>query len=188
MTDIHHLENDLSFVRQAIERRRQVDPREARIYLVWAVYILVGYALLDLDRLYADWFFFIGGFAAAFLSYLLGRSAAIQRGELDRSQAGLIRLHWLGGIACAVAGSFALAAVIPPLRGFYGAQIGVFLFGMIYFFHGVHFDFHFLWLGPLLMLGAIVVGFIPVYPWTCLGIVFAVGLTIPYLFARKHHA
>jgi hypothetical protein len=78
-----------------------------------------------------------------------------------------------------------LVMVIPPLRGFYGSQVLVVMIGLMYFFAGVHFDGHFLWLGPLLVAGGILVGFIPVYPWTCLGTVIAVGLVIPYLDAKR---
>ena len=47
MTEIHQLHDDLRFVREAVSRGDS-PRRPAAIYVVWAVYVLVGYTLIDL--------------------------------------------------------------------------------------------------------------------------------------------
>jgi hypothetical protein len=184
MTDVNQIREDLSYVRQAMLRRRGVDPRFTHIYLVWAVYVLIGYTLNDFAPGWANWYFIPALAVGLVISHFMGKRTAMAIGDADREMGRRQHLHWYGGIILVIASSYGLETVIPDLRGFHGAQVGLVLIGMCYFFHGVHFDSHFLWLGPLLMVGGITVGFIPVYPWTCLGIVFAVGLSIPYLHAR----
>ena len=56
------------------------------------------------------------------------------------------------------------------------------MIGLDYFLAGVHFDRNFLWLGPVLMAGGILVGLFPQYGWTGLGVVIALGLIVPTLF------
>jgi hypothetical protein len=57
--------------------------------------------------------------------------------------------------------------------------------GIIYFLGGVHFDRNFLWLGPLLMAGAIAITYVPHYGWTTLGALVALGLVAPTWFRSK---
>ena len=58
------------------------------------------------------------------------------------------------------------------------------MIGLVYFLAGVHFDRQFLWLGPVLMIGGVVVGLVPHYGWTCLGAIIAIGLVVPTFFRR----
>jgi hypothetical protein len=177
--------DDLRFVREAVNRREQSPRGPALIYYLWAVYVLVGYAMLDLAPKYAGWFFMIGGVAGGVLSAIIGRRASEHLGEYDRAAARRMGLHWMFGIALALAATFALAAVIPPLRGSSGSQVLVVMIGMVYFLAGVHFERHFLWLGPILIAGGVLVGFVPRYGWTALGVVIALGLVVPTFFPPR---
>ena len=186
MSQIEQFADDVHFVRRCLSRRSAgPNPDAARIYLIWAAYVLIGYSLIDMRPPVAGWFFLIGSIPAALGSWWIGRRAERRVGEVDRDLNRRALMHWAGGfvlIWLAVAG---LTLVIPPLRGFYGSQVFVVMIGLLYFFSGVHFDGHFLWLGPLLIAGGIVIGFIPAYPWTCVGAVIALALLVPYIDARR---
>jgi hypothetical protein len=82
----------------------------------------------------------------------------------------------------------ALSAVIPGLRGTVGGQLIVVMIGLVYFLAGVHFDRNLLWLGPVLVAGGVLVGLVPRYGWTGLGVVIAAGLVIPTLFPPRRGA
>jgi len=183
MSNVQQIGEDLQFVRQAVARGRHPARGPASIYWLWAVYVLAGYALIDFDRPASGWFFMIGGILGGIASWQLGKRWALRTGEYDLEMARRGMLHWGGGIILAVASALALCAVNPPLRqGAYSGQMVVVLIGMVYFLGGVHFDRNFLWLGPLLMAGGVLVGFVPRYGWTALGAVIALGLVIPTLF------
>src|SRR5436190_18100807 len=188
MTEIHQMHEDLKFVREAVTRREQPARKPVLVYYVWAAYVLVGYTMLDFTPRLAGWFFLAGGVLGGVLSAALARRAAHQAGEYDRGEMRRTALHWAGGIVLAIVGAMALAAVIPPLRGTAAGQLIVVMIGLVYFLAGVHFDRNFLWLGPVLIVGGVVVGFVPHYGWTSLGIVIALGLVVPTLFPPRRSA
>jgi hypothetical protein len=186
MTRLEQVQEDLSYIREAVARRTERRNKGETIYLIWAAYVLIGYVLIDVNPVAAGVFFVIGSIPAAALSWWLGRRARLQSGEIDHDVERRSSLHWIGGFLLCCFASFGLAAVIPPLRNmFFGSQVFLAMVGLLYFLHGVHFDRHFLWLGPLLIVGSVVVGMIPVFPWTCLGLVISAGLCVPYLLARR---
>lgn len=185
MTQIQQIHDDLRFVREAVARREDRPRRVASVYYVWAVYVLVGYTLLDFDPRAASWFLMIGGAAAGLLSVLIGRRFAGTVGEYDRVEARREGLHWSGGILLSVASAVALAAVVPEIRGQPMGQLIAVMIGLVYFLSGVHYDRNFLWLGPVLMAGGILVGLAPSYGWTALGVVVALGLVVPTLFPQR---
>lgn len=186
MTSMEQVQQDLGYVREAIERRAGHRGGGEETYLVWAGYVLIGYVLIDINPIVAGGFFLIGSILGAALSWWLWRRTVVQSGEIDRDVERRTSLHWIGGFLLCWLASIGLTLVIPPLRNmFYSSQVFLVMIGLLYFFHGVHFDRHFLWLGPLLIVGAIVVGMIPAYPWSCLGVVISVGLCVPYLLSRR---
>jgi hypothetical protein len=188
MTEIRQMHEDLRFVREVVARRDRQQRRPVLIYCVWAVYVLVGYTLLDLAPRAAGWFFMVGGVVGGIISAILGRRAARDAGEYDRDEARRETLHWLGGILLALASAFAMATVVPALRGPAGGQLIAVMIGLVYFLAGVHFDRNFLWLGPVLIVGGVLVGMAPRYGWTTLGVVVALGLVVPSFFPPRRAA
>jgi hypothetical protein len=184
MTDIDQIHEDLQFVRQAVDRHDRRPPKALTIYWVWAAYVLVGYTLLDLSPRSASWFFLIGGIVGGIISAVIGKRASRQAGEIARQEGRREALHWIAGILLAIVAVLALAIVLP-LRGQVTGQLIVVMIGLVYFLAGVHFDRNFLWLGPVLMAGGIVVGLVPHYGWTILGVVVALGLVIPTIIPRR---
>lgn len=184
MTDIKQIHDDLRFVREAVDRHDRRPPRALTIYWVWAAYVLVGYTLIDFSPRAANWFFLIGGIAGGILSAIIGRRASQAAGEIERAHGRREALHWILGILLAIASTIALTIVLR-LPGQTAGQLVAVMIGLVYFLAGVHFDRNFLWLGPLLIAGGILVGLIPRYGWTILGIIVALGLVIPTLLPRQ---
>ena len=183
MSQIQQASSDLEFVRAAVARKA-TQPTPAPILLLWATYVVVGYTAIDFAPRFAGWWFLICGFLFGALSAVLGKRAHERAGEVDHDHGRRAMLHWFAGMVLTFAAAFALAAVIPELRGPKGSQVLVVMIGLLYFLAGVHLDRQFLWLGPVLMAGGILVGSIPRYPWTCLGAVIALGLIAPIFFRR----
>ena len=102
MTEIHQLQEDLKFVRRALTRGERERRNSPLIYYLWALYVLIGYTLLDVARPAAGWFFLAGGIVGGVLSRLLARREAQRHGEYDRSEFRRAGLHWAGGIGLAI--------------------------------------------------------------------------------------
>jgi len=177
--------DDLRFVREAVARRDAAAPSPASILYLWAVYVLLGYTMLDATPRAAGWFFLFGGVGGGIASGALGRRAALRFGEQDRHRARRMALHWGGAPVLAFLSLVGLNEVIPHFNGQAFGQLFVVMLGLIYFTAGIHLDRHFLWLGPVLMVGGVLVGLFPRYGWTGLGIVIALGLVAPTFFPRR---
>jgi hypothetical protein len=188
MTDVQKFQEDLRFVRDAVNRRSPGLAGYANIYYMWAAYVLIGYILIDINPVYANWFFLIGGVGAMFVGHFFRARDTRAGGEIDRVRNRQAALHWAGGVGGSILVVVALACVIPALHGPASGQLVVVLIGMVYFLWGVHRDRSFLWLGPVLMVGGVVVGLIPHYRWTSLGAVIAAGLVAAGILARHRQA
>jgi hypothetical protein len=144
---------------------------------------LIGYPLIDFAPRYSGTVFLAGWpicFAAsAYLGYRFKKTLGVKPAR-DRS-----RLFWGGGGLLVLFCAMAMAMTIPAMRGQILGQVVVVMVGIYYFLGGVHYDRNFLWLGPLLCVCGLLVGFVPHYGWTALGIVFALGLVIPTLFKPR---
>jgi hypothetical protein len=178
MTQSDQIRDDLSFVRQVVARREGVPASFSAGYYIWAVYVLIGYCLLDINVHWANWFFLLGWFPGAVASGIARRYWIRKYGEYDQTRLKKAKLHFAVGGLLAVASVIALACCAPTFRGPITGQVSVILFGMIYFLAGVHIDRSFLWLGPILIIGGIVVGLVPHYGWSALGVVIAGGLCV----------
>ena len=187
MTDVRQLQDDLSYVRQAVARRDRPNRPPAGIYWVWAVYVLVGYTLIGFRPAIANWFFLVGGVIGGIASWFLGRRHSLRHGQHDMAEVRRLYLHWLGGILLAVATAMALAILFPEFRGVRSGQLVVVMIGLVYFLAGAHWDRNLLWLGPVLMAGGVAVGQFPQrYGWPALGVIIFLGLVVPTLLpARK---
>jgi hypothetical protein len=176
MTHSDQIRDDLSFVRDVVARRDRQPFHFTAPYYIWAVYVLIGYSLLDINVGWANWSFFLGWFPAGMATGIARRMWVRKHGELDRVRSKRAKMHFMWGSLLAIAAVIGLACCVPVFRGPIIGQVMVILFGIIYFLAGVHFDRSFLWLGPVLVVGGIVVGFVPHYGWTVLGAVIAGGL------------
>ena len=176
------LEEDVSFVRQAVEQRDESQYRVLGITVLWAVIIAVGYTLNDFAVEYSALFWTIAPVAGFLLSFGLGvwqgRKQGIRSPGLGRRHA----LHW-----CTI--FFAGVAVISIALShrFDGPVIGqlfVLISGVVFFLGGLHLDRRTLWPGVLLICGAVAIDHIQPYPWTIVGWATAVGLVVSALWMK----
>jgi hypothetical protein len=174
MTQSDQIREDLHFVRQVVAGNGQF--RFTAPYYIWAVYCLIGYCLLDINVHWANWFFLIGWFPAGMAIGIARRLWVQKHGELNESLTKKARQHFMFGGLLSLAAVFGLAICVPGFQGPMTGQVAVILSGIIYFLAGVHFDRSFLWLGPVVIVGGIVVGFVPHHGWSALGVVMAGGL------------
>jgi H+/Cl- antiporter ClcA len=183
MSQAHQASDDLQYVRQAVFRREQ--SRGIPVSIAWmvAVYVVVGYTMLDFNPRWASLFFAVGGLAMGVLGWIFGKHNSHISGEYDRDEVRKSMLHWLS-ILLAIAGVIALS-IARHLPGQVVGQFIALTIGLIYFLGGVHFDRNLLWLGPLLMAGAVAITYVPHYGWTALGLLVGLGLVVPTWFRNK---
>src|SRR5690349_15264303 len=98
MDTLQQMQQDLRFVKDAVARREQTAGRPIAVYWVWAIYVLVGYALIDFAPHICGWFFMFGGIAGGVLSAMLARRVQRQLGEVDLQESRRSMLHFMGGI------------------------------------------------------------------------------------------
>jgi len=177
------LADDLRYVRQAVEEHGRSASLPPSIALVWGVYVLIGYPLLDVAPAIGGWFLMVGGILGGVLSGWLGARTARAAGEADRAEALRHLLHW-GGTFIAILAAIGLGVSVGAQGQVIGQMITL-VVGTAYLLAGAHFDRLFLWLGLLLLAGAIAVGYLPGYGWTALGVPLAAGLIVPSLLRRR---
>lgn len=175
--------DDLAYVRRAIQRRRGLIADAAPIAWVWAVYVLIGYPLLDFAPKAGGIFLAVGGLVAGVASSLLGRWMSRRGGEADSAEAVSLAVHW-GSIAVGVLAAMALA-VTGQISSSTAGQVSALAVAMAYLTAGAHYDRWFCILGLLLAGGAVGVGLMPSLGWTALGALLALGLIAPTLVPRR---
>jgi hypothetical protein len=176
MTQSDQIRDDIHFVRQVVARRDDLPRSFTPGYYIWAVYVLVGYCLLDVNIRWANWFFLLAWFPAGAATGIARRYWSRKYGEQNEALGRKAKIHFMYGGLLSVAAVIGLACCVPSFRGPVAGQVVVILFGMVYFLAGVHLDRSFLWLGPVLIVGGVVVGLVPHYGWSALGAVIAAGL------------
>ncbi len=168
------LEEDVLFVRQAVEQRERGQYRSVGISVVWAVIISVGYGLNDFYVDASALFWSVAPLLGFLLSLWLGARSAKERGVLSRRLGAKHALHW-GSIF--VAGVAVLSiAVSHGFDGWVISQFFALICGAVLFLGGLHLDRLTLWPGILLILGSAAVDYIEPYPWTTVGLATAASL------------
>jgi hypothetical protein len=186
MTQTQQLQEDLQYVRHVVARRDTPGSTPGGVILIWAGYVLVGYALLDFNVNFAGIWFMVAGVVGGVASRIIGRRHAARVGVIDRETSVRRSLHWSSIILAIVAILALVAARHDEIRGrgeIVGQLIAIAV-GLVYFLAGVHFDRYFIWLGLFLMAGAVAISFVPAYGWTMLGVLISAGLALPVMWRR----
>src|SRR5258707_703282 len=100
MNPAQQVGDDLQYVRQAVARRER--PQQIPTAIAWmvAIYVSVGYTLLDINPKWAGISFLVGGIAMGVLCPILGRRDARRKA----------RRAWTAAIpCCSTAAAWALA-------------------------------------------------------------------------------
>ncbi|TWI14380.1 hypothetical protein [Aerolutibacter ruishenii] len=183
MPHADRLQQDLDYLSRTVRHRERPVGTPA-IYFLWALIVLVGFALPDLAPRVAGAYWCVVGIGGGLLSWWLGARDARVTGVSDPELGKRYGYHWLiGGIG------FLLAALPVALgRAPIESAVGTFMLvaGLSYAFAGLHLNRPILWSG-LLMLAAygVMVVAQPPYAWTFTGIAIAASLLWAGLSAQR---
>ena len=178
------LQDDLNFVRGAVEELQKRRYGSIALAALWAVIIGVGFTLNDFNQRAAGWFWMIGPFVGFFLSGWIGYRAELMSGAESRD-GWKHGLHW--GSIFVLCGAVLSIALVRELDGEVVGQLFTLITGAVYFLGGVHLDRRFLWPGVLLVIGSAAIDYIHPYPWTVVGIATAVALVASALWMKPKH-
>ena len=169
----HPVEDDLQFVRRALDRDAQA-PFPRSIALLWAAIALAGFPLLDFAPRYGLPFWAFAGPAGFALTLWLAKRSARAAGEEDRAEAGRWSRHWLGVMAAIALIVFAAAAGKVSWETS-GATI-LLVLAVAYYAAGVHLHRGLLLAAGMLALGYLLVLFVDGRTWTWIGVATAAAL------------
>ncbi len=176
------LEEDVSFVRQAVEERDEGEYKTLAIIVMWAVVLAVGYALNDFAMEYAPFYWMTAPVAGFLVSLALGARSDRKRGLRRPGLGARHALHWatifFGGVAVI------FIAVAHRFDGWVIAQLFALLTGVVFFLGGLHLDRRTLWPGVLLICGAAAVDHIQPWPWTIVGLATSAALVASALWMK----
>ena len=176
------LEEDVSFVRQAVEEREKGEYRSLAITILWAVVISVGYALNDFAMDYAPLYWMSAPLAGFLVSLGLSRRDDRKRGLRRPGLGARHALHWgtifFGGVAVI------LICLAHRLDGWVISQLFALLTGAVFFLGGLHLDRRTLWPGVLLIIGSAAVDHMQPYPWTIVGLATSAALVASALWMK----
>ncbi len=183
--DAGTIQSDIRYVRSIVEKDGTGSfPRS--VYVLWAILVLAGFALVDFAPGLTPWFWMIAGPGGGILSGVLGHRAGVRMGQLDRDEGVRHALHW-GGMLAAV-----MLAVLLTVAGFVeGAVLGQVILLVVAFgwwTAGVHFDRNFLWLGGVMMAGFMATLVELPYAWTATGVLTSGALLGIALGRGRGHA
>ena len=175
MDHLERLEGDLSFVRGALDTSMRSKSPSA-LYVLWAVIVLIGFALVDFQADLVPVFWAVAAPAGFVASAYLGWRHARRIGQASASDGRRYLLHW-GAVLVVVALAVLLGTGRAMPSGTLHTMI-LLLLSLGYFTAGLHLDRSFLWVGLLMGAGSAVVTVVPLYAWTAVGIALAVSLTV----------
>lgn len=175
--DVERIEQDLAYVKGAVERRERNPRVPLPMAVLWGMAGLVGLGLCDFYPRIVGWFWLIAIPASFALSFLYYWRYGDRSGEVNRRLSNSEIMHW-GGLSVAI-GVLFLMAYVNRFHGRVIGQLALLLAGLGYYLAGVHFRRTWLWLGLLLVAGAVAALFIISYVWTTVGVLLCLGLVVP---------
>lgn len=174
MTNPDQLEDDLHFVRNAVERQ-QMGVMPLSIAILWSGFVLLGFTMLDLRPAVGGVILFVGAPLCYLMSLRLGTSSARAAGIRDSISGTLHLLHW--GTLLLSSGVLLLVAMRNDLPGEVVGQIFLVLSGVVYILGGVHFRIRALVGVGLAMMGlAALLTYLERWGWTGAGVIIAAGM------------
>ncbi len=183
----HEMQQDLHFVRNAVEAKDQPRPASGRQLIIWICYSLICIPAYDYAPRYAGQINLFGWIIAMVIGMIIGKRDALRAGEYNRAGVTRMLLHWWGGIALLFVAVYGLANAHTGLTPTGAGQVSVVLVGFLYFTAGIHLPHaRFMrWAGPVIVLAGIGMGFLPQYRWTAMGLIFAACLLCPLIFGGR---
>src|SRR5436853_3640518 len=95
MSQAQQVTEDLQFVKNAVNRRERNLQIPAPIAWAVAIYVVIGYTMLDVAQPWSGPFLAIGGLLLGVVCWFLGRRESLRTGEYDRAEIRKGWLHWV---------------------------------------------------------------------------------------------
>ncbi len=176
--------SDLDYIKDIVDRSDR-RPFPSAIYLLWAVIVAVGFALVDFSPRTLSLYWMIMGPLGGIASGWIGHRYGSQRGQMSRELGIRHALHWGGMLV------FTFLAVLLASTGRIPtdslSQVILLIIAFGWWCAGVHFDRFFLWLGSCMALGFVVTLFVSRYAWTGLGLLLALALILRIVTRDRTH-
>ena len=176
------LEEDMAFVREAVERRDKTHHRSIAIAVLWAVILATGHSLNDFSPHYSPLYWCIATPAGYLLSFRIGVRAARTLGIANRRDGFRFGLHW-GSLFVAIA--IVLFIALPHrLEHSVISQLITLSAGITCFLAGLHLDRRLLVPGVVMALCAAAVDYLAPYAWTIVGLAIAASLIVSAIWMK----
>ena len=183
--ETRQVEQDLSYVRRAVERMEGGSYRGIPIAVLWAAIISAGCAINDFRPQLGMYYWPIAAVVGYVVSLLVGRREDREAGEENAAESRAHAIHW-GTIFLLVIGTLSIGAN-HGLDGMAIKQMFTLVAGGCCFLGGLHLDRRFLLPGLIMMIGAPAIDYIGPYPWTIVGLATGIALVAGALKVRSHN-
>lgn len=180
------IKEDLAYVAGAL-RQDKVRSGTPIIYVIWAIAIAVGFALVDFSPKYVAAYWMIVAPLGSVLSAWIGIRHSKSMGVRNREEGQLWGFHFLIGALGWICAALPMASGrVPPAEG---NSSFLLVTGLVYAFAGLHIDRGLLVSGLIALLGFAALQFVHVpYTWTVTGAVMAISLLVAAIVSARPKA
>ena len=181
MQPTQKFEEDVAFVREAVEKRDRMQYDSIAIALLWAIIVATGYSLNDFRPHASPIFWCIAVPIGFLISFWVAKRASRAKSIAKRGDRTKSRLHW--GSFFVVIPAILFIAVRHDLdTSMVMNQFITLAVGIIFYFAGLHLDRRFLLPGIVHIVGAPAIDYLAPYPWTIVGLAIAASLIISMIW------
>ena len=186
MQPTQKFEEDVAFVREAIEKRNRMQYNSIAIAVLWAIILATGYMLNDFRPDISHLFWPIASFIGFLISFWIAKRAMRARGISRRGVRTKYGWHW-GSLFVVIPITVLIALrhglAMEPLAI---NQFITLIVGITCYLAGLHLDRRFLLPGIVHIVGAPAVDYLAPYPWTMVGLAIAASLIISALWMKPN--
>jgi hypothetical protein len=174
------LQQDLAFIKNAVEANRPRRLRSWTLWGMWAAIVFVGFALVDFAPRYTGPFWGVAWLVGVIVTWWRMRALGAARGvRSDESR--IVMAHWFG-----MGAGQLLLLTLCDMPGEQKGVAAIVVVAIAYFYMGLHRMRPFLWFALVLALGAIAIRFAHFpYAWTCLGATLAASFLLTAALANR---
>ena len=186
MQPTQKFEEDVAFVREAVEKRDRRQYKSIAIVVLWAIILTAGYIVNDFRPEVGHLFWPIATFIGFLISFWIAKRAMRARGIVRRGVWTKYGWHW-GSLFVVIPITVSIAlrhglALEPSAMN----QFITLIAGVTCYLAGLHLDRRFLLPGIVHIVGAPAVDYLAPYPWTMAGLAIAASLIISALWMKPH--
>ncbi len=186
MQPTQKFEEDVAFVREAVEKRDRMQYNSIAIALLWAIILTAGYMVNDFRPAIGHLYWPIATFIGFLISFWIAKRAMRARGIIRNGLRARYGWHW-GSLFVVIPITVFIAlrhglAMEPSVMN----QFITLIAGVTCYLAGLHLDRRFLLPGIVHIVGAPAVDYLAPYPWTMVGLAIAASLIISALWMKPN--